>query len=333
MPEEKQDPFTFLLDKKEGFKGRGFELGGSPLYGQALYAPGNTGLADSIEAVQKAGLVAVPTYLLVRGRAFADKESPAWQEYHDANAERLTLKDENGILGEKGKLYAVSIENGGLFVWNPQRVRDAVNAQNGQSMTNYALNLTQGEVDAFLDAYQKKDDKAIAQIAHGSNVKYIGDFNGFVEASDQSNFLSGMPMYVVVRDADETRKIPSGYRPTMDQANNPDLIIHSGGKESLRAMLERAKEFRWNQFGSHHDGYQTPNSGRVVDLNNQYIGLIGNGGLNGGGRLVGVAPEALTFFGSNATSPLEAKVAQAVAGRPASHEDGFIVFVKDVARK
>src|SRR3989338_5577464 len=207
MPSE----FTVLLDRKEGFESRGHEIGGVVLRGKPVLREGQTGVADSMESLLKEGLVPAPTYRLIGGRAFAGEDEPAWQQYHDTLAERITAHDPKGIMGEQGATYVLDIQNGGLFVRNHQRIRDAVTQK---QLANGALQLSQEEVDAVLDAIKRKDYAALNQIVHGQNFSFSGNYGEFQEASANPNFLDGMSStYVVVRKADEARKVPSGYLP------------------------------------------------------------------------------------------------------------------------
>lgn len=289
------DDFTVMLDRREGISFRGAELGVAVLRGMPVFKEGATGVADSIDAVLRSGLTHVPTYRLIAGRAFAGENEPAWSEWHGSNAERITAHDVKGILGEKGAVYALDIQNGGLFVWNPQRIREAVN---GKQLVNRALQLGQEEVDGVLDAMKRNDYAGLKQIVHGRDVAFAGDYKGFLEASASPDFIRGVETtYLVFRPAEEAWQLHSGRKSIVEQRENPDLIIASGGKIPLGAMLDMASSFGWREFGSWHDGYDKNNMGRVLFLYDDYYGLYGDGSLNSsGGRSVGVAPEALDAF-------------------------------------
>lgn len=293
------DNFTVILDKKEGHKVRGAEVGGASIYGKPFYRTGSTGTADSIEAVLSsvnpdARLIHVPTYSLIKGRGFVDKENEAWSEWHDSRAEVITALDEKGILGNKGASYVLDIQNGGLFVWDPGRIKDAVNSG---SLVNGALQLEQKEIDYVLVALKRKDTNALNQIVHGINMVYAGDFKGFLEASTASDFTQGMKAsYIVVTPVEDARKIPSGYKKIAEQRTNPKLIIHSAGKRNLNTMLNQVEKFGWETFGAWHDGYKNNNTGRLVVLSYDGYGILGYDDLSTCGRSVGVAPEALDAF-------------------------------------
>ena len=303
MPSE----FTVLLDRKDGFEFNGLEIHGLSLNGRPFFRKGQTGVADSMEALLKDGKVAAPTYSLIGGRAFAGENEPAWQQYHDSLAERITAFDPKGILGEKGATYALDIQNGGLFVHDHQRIRNAVT---NNQLVNRSLQLSQEEVDLVLDAIKRKDYSALKEIVNGQNIVFSGNYGEFQEASAKPNFLDGMSStYVVVRPADEARRVHSGYLPVDNQRDNRDLIIASGGKERNEKMLDRAKQFKYKEFGSHHDGYQTKNAVRVVGLFGRYGGLRGSVDLDYIGCFVGVAVEARDAFYEGSTSDsLAAKV-------------------------
>ena len=304
MPNE---DFTVMLDKREDHNVKGAELGGAVLRGKPIYRTGNTGLADSIKEVLDAGLILAPTYSLVAGREFAGKEDEAWSQYHDTNAERITALDEKGIRGAKGTVYALDIQNGGLFVWDPQRIREAVE---GGNLVNNALQLEQDEVNAVLDAMKKNDTEALKQIVHGGNVAFAGDYDGFLEASASPDFIQGMDTtYLVIRPATEARELYSGRTDISTQRKNPDIIIASGGKAATEKMLDQAEGFKWSQFGAWHDGYNNNNTGRVVCLSGDDTGVDAYGHVYSVGRPVGVAPEALdAFYKAKITDPLVFKV-------------------------
>lgn len=330
MPNE---DFTVILDKKDEVRLPGVTIPSFPLMGKPIYRTGNTGLADSIKEVLDAGLMHAPTYRLVAGRAFVGKEDEAWSEYHDSCAERITALDEKGIMGEKGTVYALDIQNGGLFVWNPKRIREAVE---GGKLVNYALKLEQDEVNAVLDAMKRNDTEALKQIVHGRNVEFAGDYNGFLEASASPDFLQGMDTtYLVIRPATEAQKIYSGKRDIGEQRENADIIIASGGKAAANNMLDQAESFGWSQFGAWNDGYKNHNTGRVVVLNNVDYGVYVNRGMGSLGRPVGVAPEALdAFYKQKGVDPLAVIVNQAMrTAKPVQHGEGVVLYVPNVQIK
>lgn len=303
--------FTVILDKREGTNVRGAKVGGAELFGKPIHMAGNTGLAKSIKAILDEGLIHVPTYSLVAGRAFVGKEDEAWSQYHDTNAERITALDEKGIMGAKGTVYALDIQNGGLFVWNPQRIKTAVE---GGKLVNYALQLEQKEVNAVLDAMKRGDTAALKQLVHGRNVAFAGNYDGFLEASASPDFLQGMDTtYLVIRPATEASKLISDYQKIDAQRENPDVIIASGGKAPAGKMLDKAEGFKWEKFGAYHDGYKNNNTGRVVCLDNDDDGVYGSRSMNYVGRPVGVAPEALdAFYKQKNVDPLTAIVNRAM---------------------
>lgn len=280
------DNFSVILDKREGHSVNGAEVGGAVLRGRPIFREGSTGLADSIRDVLDSGLIHLPTYRLVAGRGFVGKEDEAWSQYHDTNAERITALDEKGIMGAKGTVYALDIQNGGLFVWNPQRIKEAVE---GGKLVNYALQLEQDEVNTVLDAMKRNDTGALKQIVHGRNVAFAGNYDGFVEASAAPDFIQGTnTTYLVIRPAEEARKLSSDYQKISAQRENPDLVIASGGKAPLGKMLDQAEGFGWSKFGALHDGYNNNNAGHVVCLYSDNDGVNGNRNMNNNGRPVGI---------------------------------------------
>ncbi len=289
------DDFTVMLDKLPSISGSGTKIGGAELRGKPIYREGPTGLADSIEDIITSGLIHVPTFRLIGGRARVGKDEEVWSKSHYSNAERITAYDEKGIMGAKGTVYALDIQNGGLFVWNPERIRKAVK---GGKLVDGALQLSQEEVNTVLDAIKRKDYAGLKQIVHGRGVVFAGDYDGFLEVSAPPILYRGIDnTYVVVRRAEGARLGCSGMDSIDDQRSNPDLIIASGGTRYLNDMLCQASSFGWILFGSWHDGYKNNNTGRVVFLGSGDGGVGGDFDLDSyDGRSVGVAPEALNAF-------------------------------------
>jgi len=285
--------FTVSLDKIEPISIKGTELSGDVLQGKPIYRKGSTGLADALDAVTAYGLITVPPYRLISGRAFAGKDEQAWTDYHDTKAERIIALDKKGIMGgAKGDVYVLDIQNGGLFVSNPQRIRDAIKSN---KLFNYALKLRQGEVNDVLDAIANKDTDALKDLIHGGNVAFAGDYNGFLEASASPDFIQEDTTYTVIRPIREAI-VYSGEKDIGEQRENPDLVIVSGGKAALGKMLDQAKEFGWRRFATWNDDYNNINTGRVVCLGRNNVGIIGGRHMNSSGRPVGVDPDTLNAF-------------------------------------
>lgn len=276
--------------------------------GTPFYKASSTGVGDSIQELQQNGLLQVPAYLIGEGRVAAGRAAEAqgdiqlalqeevWSNWHDTFGEMNTLLDKQGILGTKSQLYVASFQNGGMFIHNPSRIQDTVFKRNGQHLTaKNALQLEQDEVNLVLDAIKGKDVAALQQmgVLHGSSKYAFTSFGEFADASVREDFLRDMPGYVVLRTADEARQQSSGYQSIAVQRGNENLALTFGGLQRSGAVLDVAEKLGYKQFGSHHDGYQEPNSGRVVVVCNHYYGVDGSDAVSGSGRSVGVAPEAL----------------------------------------
>ena len=280
---------TFLLQKGVDSEGNIVEVRAKPFYRE-----GRFGVADSVQAVEDSGLVRVPSYMIVAGRASADKTEPVWAKFSDSYGERLTVKDKRGILGTKGQVYVIGIQNGGVFMGNHEKIRRAVKKN---LLKNYAMPLEpRSEVNPLLDAIKDSNPlKALKELGwtKSDSVYVFNNFGDFDDASQADNFLVENPAYIVVRRADEAKTEPFGYKAMAEQKNNQSLIIASGGRKPLIRMLDQATSFGWNQFGSWHDGYKNINSGRVVVLYNDNRGIYSDNYINDLGRSLGVAPEEL----------------------------------------
>lgn len=308
---------TVLLAKGLDKDDKIVEVRGTP-----FYRTGATGVGDSIQALQEAHLIHVPAYLFGEGRVAAAREAEAkgnvqlalqesvWSTWHDASGETDTFLDKEGILGQKGQLYVASFQNGGLFVHNPNRIQNSVLKQDGHRLTQWnSISLDPNEVNAVLDAVNQKDTVALRQmgVLHGGSKYVFNGFGEFAEASAREDFLQDLPGYVVVRAADEARKNSSGYQSITAQRSNEDLAIVFGGMQRLGVVLDVAQKVGWKQFGSHHDGYLHPNSGRVVIVSTHNYGVDSLNLVYDLGRPVGVAPEALAVR-AKIVRPLEVTV-------------------------
>ncbi len=280
---------NYVFERGVDDEGNVIEVVGTP-----LYRKGRTGFADSVSAAQEAGLQRAPTYMFALARATAEKTDPTWSKWNDTNAEVDTMLDEDGILGEAGKLYVVDFQRGGIFVNDPNRVHDTITEGRLQ---NGAMPLDQDEVNEFLTYVRDGDVAALVQkgwLQGPDGDNYIfNDVGEFTEASNVDGFLRNTPGYVVITPSEAAQAESRGYKAISEQMNNPRLQIRSGGKEPLKGMLERAQSFGWTQFGSHSDGYGNKNSGRAVVLGDNEFGVGGKYNLDYLGRSIGVAPEAL----------------------------------------
>ncbi len=302
---------TVLLSHGKDQTGQLVTITGTP-----FYRTGNTGVADSIQAVETAGLVRVPAYWIAEGRAVAPATDPVWAQWHDSYGERDTIVDQKGILGTKGQVYVVDFQNGGIFMGDHQRIRTAIT--NRQLLNNASPLNQKKDVNPFLDAVKSNDTVALQQkgLVRKGPVYVFKSFEEFDDASSGENFLRDFPAYAVLRTAERARGNVSGYQSIGVQRGNEDLIIPLGGREQLGKMLDQAVSFKWTQFGSHHDGYTNNNSGRVVFVVNHSRGVYCNYDVYGNSRSLGVAPEALVARTKIVESvPLEVVVKQEAAAK------------------
>ncbi|MBR9692651.1 hypothetical protein GOV07_01835 [Candidatus Woesearchaeota archaeon] len=297
---------------------------GAQLRGVRMYRQRITGVADSIQAVQEADLARVASFLLLHGRSLVPEEvtswqeSPEWNSWDDMNHERLVLKDTKGVYGVRNAHMVVDLVNAPYFSDDHERIRAAV--QDG-ALVRGALQFNRSN---------RKERNALNRLLYEGVVgdcvlgnrffTSVGDF----EDASQGFVLDGDLAYAVVRPAVEAlENSPSGYHlidhnpETEDQSSqrdvdgrvNPDLSIATGGVKPAHALLNRAKKFGFTQYGSWHDGYQLPDSGRLGVAGGSSLGVYFVSGLGNDGASVGVAPEALdAFFKGLRDSNLERRV-------------------------
>jgi hypothetical protein len=312
------DNGALLLDSGRDVQGKIITVTGKPFHRE-----GSTGVADSVQDVEGANLIRPATYHLVNGRGLAKKDNLVWTQWHDTNAERDTIIDAKGILGKKGAIYVVEFQNGGMWIGDHQRVRNAVRYEN---LVRYTLPLEPKEVNILLDAIKQGDTKVLKKkgwIAT-DNAYVFGSAEEFMEESDRADFLRNNPAYVVLRTQKKAQGDLKGYHPIDQQRDNVSLIIPSGGKKPLGKMLDKAASFDWKKFGSYNnDGYKNYNSGRVASGRVALLSILNcgvycsdslNGYGGGGGRSVGVAPEALVAR-ENIVEPLDQIVAESEVNR------------------
>jgi hypothetical protein len=316
---KEQPQFNVLLDKIEGSESRGLRLGGGELSASRFYRRGNTGVADSVQAVQDAGLLQVPSYAYIKGRSFVGLDAPVWSNFQDSLGERLTLNANKTYEGVPRGDWVVDVQGGGLFMPRHEIIKSAVE---GNALVNGAIRIPQEDKDLLLGERQvyRWDGEKLETVP----VDYF--FTSFAEFDD----VSGIPefqkaltdlnaVYVVLRPASEARENPSEYRSIGKQLQNSDLIIPSGGRARLSRILMEASDeegkqvprFGWTQFGSWHDGYKNQDTGHGGVLGYYVYGNVDYGSdLNDDGGSGGVAPEALEQLRARApdNQSLEKKV-------------------------
>ncbi|MFA6073117.1 MAG: hypothetical protein WC758_03320 [Candidatus Woesearchaeota archaeon] len=305
--------FNILLDEQKYRPAvRGFESGHLKLKGARIYSSDSElGGVNSLMAIQKEGLIPVPTYVIMNGRGlsiedfmFSDLRPSTWLNWIDTHAERDVISiserfDLNKFGLKKSGRYVVDIQNGGLFVNRPEIILDAINNRNNYNLKDGAINITKEMKNTLFGegmVYSWNDGKI-------ELVKpdFMGDYDSFLEASNNSEFLKfkekegRWPIYVVLRPVNEARKAHRGFESIGLQLNNPDLIIPIGGKVQTRQFFIYAS-LKYNVFKSWNDGYACVDRGRQVFALNLNDGISGGITLVKYGGSVGVAPDALRAF-------------------------------------
>jgi len=135
---------------------------------------------------------------------------------------------------------------------------------------------------------------------------------------------------VFVVDYDTLRKSTSNVIINVDAAlEHPQTIPFLGGEAIAQAYLAKHKEVYGNRIGVwHSDDFDTNTPrGRVLFLGYGDYGLGGDGSLGGGGRVLGVAPEAQSVEKNNgANVPLEQRVELLENGNAAKIEGRLYVL-------
>ena len=128
------------------------------------------------------------------------------------------LEIETGRLAETFPLFdASTIQH--AYEINKDRITDKSLRNRWFWTADFPMYRVENE-DSVLDAIERKDYTALKQIVNGQNVVFSGNYGEFQDASAKSDFIKGMSStYVVLRPADEARKVFSGYLPVDDQRN------------------------------------------------------------------------------------------------------------------
>ncbi len=276
----------------------------------------NTNLPNALRLAQaystKDGYIASMPQLL-HGRNVASFTDEIWTNWYTANSEEDVVTDSQGRFGKKDRPVVVVLHGGGIL-GSPERIEKAYVPK----LTDQrAAKFSDEEARAVLEG-RMPDEKTVP----------VMTYNDFVKAT-------GLPMrYGVVLDFDKAKSTKSDDQKVSDLYDNPLVIARAGGVKQAKQALDRAKEkFQTENYGNWHpfnDIDPRQAQGRLLFLSDDdYDGLGGYGGLDGDGRFVGVAPEALSAS-TNGAPVLEERVKSALdAGQAFEHNGTLYVPVND----
>ena len=293
--------FSILLDRKDD----GSELKGISMSPLAKIL--EIGIAEPIQAVQEAGLIQIPTYLSIKGRILADKDSNTWSYRTNTLGERNTIKIHRRYKLHKSGLYIVDIQNAGLFANTPEVMIDQIKKN---QLYNGSVRITREMKDLLFGGSMVHawNDGGIEPVQVDYFFKSYGEF---LEASVDKEFLAfnkktgRLPIYVVLRPADQKIELSSKYSRLNQQyddflngdpINNPDIVIPSGGLEQAENLVDKIKKSGWTEFCSRNDGYKDKDRGRIVTIDEHSKGITSNTVLISPGNSVGVDPKKLQSF-------------------------------------
>ncbi len=297
---------TVLLSKGLDKDGQVVEVRGMPFYRSKI-----TGIANSIQAAQQAGLRA-PSYLLAEGRIAAGQdaqargniqlalEEPVWDNWYETLAETDTFVLEQNYRHSRLGRYVVDIQNGAIFSHDHQRIRNSVLGQKGLHLQQGAVQLTRHDADLLFGegivyGWEDGEMKLI-------NLDYaFASGDEFLEASADPHFLRsgkperfGLPVYAVIRRGGEADREPSGFHSIDAQRRNTGLAIRCGGRWQTDQLLDVAQRLGWAELGSYHNNYHNANGGSVVTVDISGSAIYGGCyRLDSSGHSVAVAPGAL----------------------------------------
>ena len=257
------------------------------LLGEEFYAKS---IPEAQRDVEKAGLVAVPMYLLA-------KEFPH-KEFYTANTADFSGIDTKGRYTKKGGSVVITV-HGGLDGWAfpPARLEQALQKwkDSGKKLGTgvnqvYATILEQQDIDNML--------QGIMLDGKESPVKAYEDFEGVSK---------DMKRQAIVRPLELAQQTESGYDEIIrlcDKSGNvtdSQMIIYAGSKEAAQEIINsvqgqpynRRKLGVWHPFNQ--DTFNPEQAqGRVsVLVSGNINGFSGSGNVYDYACVVGVAPEAL----------------------------------------
>ncbi len=265
----------------------------------------DTGVADSVQAVQEANLLQVPPYAIIAGKGVAAKEETTWKTiFIDTLGEQLTLDVKAGQYdGIDAGVYVVDLIGAGLFMPRHDVIRAAVK---GNKLVNGAIKIEPKYKDLLLK--EKRAYRWNGREVKKVSVQVFDSYDAFLEASTGTDFVQGLrdmtAVYAVIRPVDKAREnqyqhtdvqsSSSDYPYIRAQLNYPDGIILSGGEAPWQKMLHQMmsldmRSVRYNLGCNNYIDIIVDGCRHVVlDCGIDSIGCFG---FSGGS--VGVAPEAL----------------------------------------
>lgn len=303
--------FNVLLDKIPSNEFEGFRFGGVELKASGQHREGHFGVCDSVQAVQEAGLLQVPTYAYVNGRSFANFNDSVWSEFDHSLGERLVLRVNKSYKEISQGDFVVDVQGGGLFMPRHKVIRHAICKYT--KLCDNTMLISSKDKDLLLGerVVYRWDGKKVQKVPV---THFFTSYEQFLHTSGTPEFQKSLrdlsAVYVVLRSVSEAKQNRSGYLSIKKQLANPDWIIPSGGKENLsRILMERSDKegkqvsrfnprFEGKSFGSLHDGYDnidTGNCGIFVSYH-ENINVNFCNGITGIGNSCGVAPEALNAW-------------------------------------
>ena len=261
---------------------------------------GATGMADSIEAVQKAsGLIRLPPYGLVIARDVAPENNALWDSWYDLDEEQVRVrakKSYKGINQGEHRLFLVGCSS---FSHDTDALRALVKERDrrdkiaGFTDNNFCVPLSQeGQVDRLLG------DKVVYVTGADGNseeatVDMIKTCEQFMEAQQDKDFLANNPFYVVKFPETEIRAFRGGYFPigSSEVRDDPTCTVRSGGVTNWQVMLGHGEDKGYRDFYVDNP-FMDYNSGGGGSLDCANAGFNSHPVRNKGCSL-GVMPETL----------------------------------------
>ena len=251
---------------------------GKPFYSDKRDSKGNwigvsVALREALDYVGVEGVVASMPYLIA-GKSQAGKSNCLWKDWFTALSEENIGVDKSGKFVAAGNPVVVTVHGGGILT--PDRIMQAYSeGLTGQN----AAKLRDEEFDNLLEGVLPSGES-------------VGIYT--VEDVQDGRIPNLFGRYAVVMDFETAKSKSSGFHSKIDFMNNELVFARAGTLDYLDVYFDKAKDSEGKVGNWHRLNEIDPNQpqGRVLFLDNNYVGLMGYGSLSDGGRFVGVAPEA-----------------------------------------
>jgi len=230
---------------------------------------------EALNYAGEEGIVANMPFLIA-GKSVANKNNYLWKTWFTCNSEEhCGMKDGSPVI--------IVVHGGGILT--PERIKQAY--KDGLTSA-HAASLSSDEWNGLLEGELPNGDK--------TNLYELSDVK-------EGKIPEPFGKYAVILPFELAKNTNSSRHNKTEFMENHLVIARAGTLEHLDAYFEKAKHSTENNVGCYHrfnEVNPAQAQGRLLYLNDNYSGLVGNGNLDFNGRFVGVAPKAHVVRGGRA---------------------------------